>query len=170
MPQRSITISDVSAITGMTRFQLRNLLASLPGFRSSAQGTGSANTYSLQDLAVLAVCAELDQRFGLRRDVIGLLASPIRRAFSGPKPMAQGAFLQLMPWSSKATYCTSDPAIAEGLVLAIDPIVLRIDQHLTSHYQPNLTFGPVAISELKQPSSRTSRQEGARAVRSRGKE
>lgn len=149
MPFRPITISDVCAVTGMTRFQLRNLLAALPGFDGKRRGTGSANTYSRQDLAVLAVCAELNQRFGLRREVIGGLSDSIRVAFSGPKSLADGAYLHVAPWTGEAAYCTTEPKVAEGLTVAIDPIVERIDRHLSFDEQPTLNLGPVAVGSTR---------------------
>lgn len=149
MPFRPITISDVCAVTKMTRFQLRNLLAALPGFDEKHLGTGSANKYTRQDLAVLAVCAELDQRFGLRRAVLGGLSDQIRGAFRGPKPVANGAYLHIAPWTAQVAYCATEPKLSEGLTLAIDPIVQRIDQHLSFDEQPILNLGPVAVGSTK---------------------
>lgn len=149
MPFRPITISDVCAVTGMTRFQLRNLLAALPGFAGKRRGAGSANTYSRQDLAVLAVCAELDQRFGLRREVIGGLSDAIRVAFNGPKSLANGAYLHVAPWTGEVAYCATEPKVPEGVTVAIDPIVQRIDLHLSFEEQPTLNLGPVAVSSTR---------------------
>lgn len=146
MASRHITVADLVEITGLSRHQLRNLLSALPGMGNEGGGARHATTFTHQDVAVIAVCAELECKFGLRRDALARLCPHIRAAFAGPKPLAQGAFVHVEPWADRVEYHSHIPNAAAGLLMPLTDVVRRIDAHFTPEVQRPLGFGPQAVA------------------------
>lgn len=146
MVSHEITAADLVQITGISRHKLRSLLKSLPEFSCREASERVAIEYSLQDVAVLSVCVELEERFGMRRDSIASLTGSIRKAFSGPKPLANGAYLIIVPQKGTVKYLSRCPGVEEGIVFPLDRLVQRIDAHLHAGQQRDLSLGPMIVS------------------------
>lgn len=146
MISHEITAADVVQITGISRHKLRSLLKSLPDFSVREANERIASEYSLQDLAVLSVCVELEERFGLRRDFIAPLTGSLRKVFSGVNLLAGGAYLVIVPKTASVKYFVKCPEVQEGLVFPLDQLAQRIDKRVNA--QGHLSLGPVLISRV----------------------
>jgi hypothetical protein len=165
---RSITTGDLSGVTGYSRHRLRALLSVLPGYGGKAEGARIARKYSRQDLAVIAVCCELESRYGLHRDAIGRLVSDVRRALSGPKTLATAdtrLIVTLNPLSVR--YVDGPSEVTAGLVVPLQAILRRIDGHLTigASAQKELDLKPTTVRTSKRNESRKRRTVTVRVAR-----
>ncbi|WP_373429785.1 MerR family transcriptional regulator [Burkholderia glumae] len=151
MISKRITAADVSAVTGLTRHQLRGLLAELPGFDERATRARVAREYSAQDLVVLAVCCELHARYGLRRDAIASLVGELRTIMRGPRDVVAHARLLICLQPPSVKYVDPLTRVEDGIVLPLEPIFARVDSHLACNPrydwdgQRSLDLGPVAV-------------------------
>lgn len=149
MLSSQITAADVAKLCGVTRHKVRSMTRDLPGFSERVGLERVATPYSERDLAVLAVCFELEERYGLRRGTVAHLVDAIGEAFSGPKPLASGAYLHLVPHARTVRYLASWSHVDDGLLFPLDSLVQRIDAYLgrqrTTGSQRQLQLGPVLI-------------------------
>nr|MDP2190010.1 hypothetical protein [Rhodoferax sp.] len=151
MTPRRITSVDLVEVTGFSRHRLRSFLKDLPGY-SEKQGTERvAREYSRQDLTVIAVCCELEDRYRMRRDAIVQLVLEVRKALSEPRSVTTDALLIVIPNPPSARYVDGASDVRDGTVLPLSNILNRVDSYLLGDQlvetggQRNLDLGPVPI-------------------------
>lgn len=132
MISRRITSADIVAVTGLTRHQLRALLAELPGFGTRAKQARVACEYSVQDLTVLAICCRLQTRFGVKRDAVASLVEDLRRIVREPLPAVGNLRLLITVDPQSIEYVTAPCCISEGIVLSLADVFGRIERYLAS--------------------------------------
>lgn len=151
MISRNITVGDISLVTGFSRHKLKGLFRELPGYNEPAEQARIARHYSRQDLALLAICCELDDRYGLKRVVIGQLVGEIRNALARPRVVAVNAHLVIDVPASTARYVEKPEIVSEGMLIPLRDILKRIDAHLAMDpfyeqgHQASLNLGPVSV-------------------------
>ncbi len=165
----TITIGDVVTVTGFSRHKLKSLFRELPGYGEPVKQARVARQYSRHDLVVLAVCCELDEKYGLKRPVIGMLIGALRNALIGPKTVAQNAYLIINVPTATVQYAERLEDIPEGLLLPLKGIFERIDSHLDQSKQEPLYFGPVSLGPKQSQSSNPSRSNSIHAISLRKK-
>jgi len=151
MISRRITSADLVEVTGFSRHRLRSLMKDLPGYSDKQGAARVAREYSRQDLAVIAVCCELEDRYGLRRDAIAQLVSEVRRVLGVPRSVATDALLIVIPNPPSAQYVDGSSDVREGTVLPLKDILNKVDAYLLGDQlveadgQRNLDLGPVSV-------------------------
>lgn len=175
MISKRITTADVAAVTGLTRHQLRGLLAGLPGFDEHEKRARVAREYSIQELVLLAVCCELQTRYGLRRDAVASVFEELRTMMSGPRDVVAHARLLINVQPPAVRYLAPFCSVDDGIVLPVEPIFERVYNHLNSdpRYdwagQRSLDLGPVAIARsTAEPASATDKRESGAESRISG--
>lgn len=148
MISRTITVADVACVTGFSRHKLKGLFRELPGYGAPATQARVAREYSPHDLIVLSVCCLLDERYGLKRAVIGQLVSGIQSALLGPRVVAQNAHLIVNIPTLSVRYVEKATALAEGLIFPMGDVFQRIDAHLQYGESEPLNLPPMAIPTL----------------------
>jgi hypothetical protein len=169
MISRRITSADLVEVTGFSRHKLRSLLKDLPGYSDRDGLARIAREYTRHDLTVIAVCCELEERCGLRRDLISQLVPEIRKALAGPRSVAIDARLIVIPGPPSAQYVDGPFDGLQGTVLPLKDIFRRIDAHLLGDQavepdgQRTLDLGPVPIATVRgsQASNNDGEQSGA---------
>ena len=170
MISRRITSADLVEVTGFSRHKLRSLLKDLPGYSDKGGPERIAREYSRHDLTVIAVCCELEERCGLRRDLIGQLVPEIRKALGGPRSVATDARLVVILGPPSAQYIDGPLDLLHGTVLPLKDIFHRVDAHLLGDQavepdgQRILDLGPVPIVAVRgsQPSNNEREQSGVK--------
>jgi hypothetical protein len=122
----------------------------LPGYSIRGSAERIAREYTRHDLMVIAVCCELENRCGLRRDAIAKLVPEIRRAMIGPRSVSDEARLVVVPDLVSVQYIDGPSSVLQGTVLPLEGIFRRVDQYLLGDQldaddQRNLDLGPMAI-------------------------
>lgn len=145
MISNTITVADIASVTGFSRHKLKGLFRELPGFCDPAEQARVARQYSRHELIVLAVCCKLDERYGLKRSVIGGLVKGLQDALSGPRTVANNAFLFVNVPSFEVEYLEKPRPLAEGLIFPLSEIFRRVDSHLEYGRSGPLNLGPVAV-------------------------
>ena len=150
MNPRRITSADLVGVTGFSRHRLRSFLKDLPEYADRQSTARVAHEYSRQDLAVIAICCVLQDRYGLRREAIAQLAPEIRRALCVPRAVATEALLIVIPTPPSARYVDGISDVREGTVLPLNDILNRVDVYLLGDQveadgQRNLDLGPVPV-------------------------
>lgn len=151
MARRPITAADLAALTGYSRDQLRGLLAELPLFAQRKGEARVANIYSGHDVLVVAICCRLETQYGLKRVAVAALSEVIASCMAAPRPLAQGSRLVLALQPPAARYVKRVDDLADGLVIALDPVFATVDAYLADSFvassmaQRDLTFPLVAL-------------------------
>lgn len=158
MSSRPLTISDLLAISGYTRDQMRGLLDAIPAYATRNTKVRVAKQYTAQDLLVVRTCSQLESRYGLQRVVVTGFSDLLRSVLSGPRPVSATARLLLTFEPLDVRYVESLEGIHEGLLVPLVPIFQAVDEYLLpSHAQASwnqreLGFGPLAVnSKLSAP-------------------
>jgi len=133
-PKYKTTVATLCDITGYSRDRLNGLLKELPGFAGRAKAARVAVEYSGRDVLVVAICCELERKFGLQRAAVASLADVILRTVSSPRPVARSARLVLNLVPPAASYFDGPVLTEEGLVLPLGPIFERVDGCLPSSW------------------------------------
>ena len=157
MARRPITAADLAALTSYSRDQLRGLLAELPLFAQRKGEARVANIYSSHDVLVVVICCRLETQYGLKRAAVAALSEVIAPCLAVPRPIAQGARLVLgfQPPAAQYVECVDD--LADGLVVALDPIFAAIDTCLAASFvassieQQDLKFPLLAVQPIASP-------------------
>jgi hypothetical protein len=125
-----LRVSDLSKVTGYSRFQIRGLLTEV--FRNSPLGrkTGSQQTFSPQELLVVAVACQIEASFGVGRKKLALVGEAMRKTLTGPRGANRDARLLVTFTPPAVTYLESDARIAEGLVLQLGLQFAKVDEYL----------------------------------------
>ena len=151
MISRHITIGDIALVTGFSRHKLKGLFRELPGYNEPAEQARIARRYSRQDLALLAICCELDDRYGMKRAVIGQLVGEIWNALAKPRIVAVNAHLVINVPAVTARYVEKPEVASEGMLIPLKDILKRIDAHLAMDpfyeqgRQVPLNLGPMSV-------------------------
>lgn len=130
MISRRITSADIVAVTGLTRHQLRGLLAELPGFDRRAKQARVACEYSVQDLTLLTICCRLQAKFGLKREIVALFVEDLRALLETPPPIGDDLQLLMTVIPRSVEYVTSSSRISEGIVLSLTDVFRCIEHYL----------------------------------------
>lgn len=155
MISNRITSADLVGVTGYSRHKLRSFLKELPGYSDTVGAERVARQYSVQELLVIAVCCELEQTCGLRRDLIGSLEAEIRAALITPHLVSSTASLVLKLSPVSVEYQVGAVTIESGTILPLKNILERINAHLGGGNpvgldgQQFLDFGPVGLGRTK---------------------
>lgn len=161
MPAIQLKISDLAAVAGYTRFQMRGLLNDV--FPEPARGkrTRSHRTFSPQDLLLITVACELERTYGVKRGVLALISEPLRQALNGPRAANREARLVVTFTPPMATYLVPEAPVTEGLVLALGPLFARVDEYLgvaessRDSGQAVLALSPAIVTNRRGGSPRT---------------
>lgn len=151
MTHRSLTISDLLAVSHYTRDQMRGLLDALPAYASRDSQVRIARQYAAQDLLVIAACSFLEARYGLQRSTVAGFSEQLGSVLSGPRPVSSSPFVLLTFAPPEVLYVESLEKIQEGLLVPLNPIFLAVDSYLMpaqahgSWNQRELGFGPRAV-------------------------
>lgn len=152
MNSRLLTMSDLLAISGYTRDQMRGLLEAIPAYASRNSQVRVARQYSAQDLLVVRTCSQLESRYGLQRSAVASFSDALRSVLSGPRPLSSMARLLFTFEPMNVRYVEVTEAIEEGLVLPLAPIFHSVDEYLLPGHsilnwgQRELGFGPQPIN------------------------
>lgn len=157
MSSRSLTMSDLLAISGYTRDQMRGLLDAMPAYASRNTQVRVAKQYTAQDLLVVRTCSQLESRYGLQRGTVAGFSDRLRSVLSGPRPVSATARLLLTFDPSEVRYVEAPEGIYEGLLVPLAPIFQAVDEYLlpspvqVNWNQRELGFGPLAINSAAHP-------------------
>jgi len=126
-----LKISDLAAVTGYTRFQMRGLLSEVfphPGRKKGA--AASQRTFSPHDLLVIAVACEIERKYGVKRALLALVGEALRKTLTGPRAANRNARLVVTFAPPEVTYLVSEAPVSEGLVLMLGGLFAKVDEYL----------------------------------------
>ena len=151
MSSRRITSTDLVEVTGFSRHRLRGFLKDLPEYSDKKVTARVAREYSRQELTIIAVCCELEDGYGLRREVIAQLVPEIRKALGLLRSVATDALLVVGLNPPSAHYVDGISNLRKGTVVPLSDILNRIDVYLLGDQavgvdgQRNLDLGLLPI-------------------------
>ncbi len=154
MSSRSLTVSDLLAISGYTRDQMRGLLDAIPAYASRNTSVRVAKRYTALDLLVVRACSQLEHRYGLQRGTVADFSDALRSVLSGPRPASVTTHLLLTFEPVDARYVEATESVSEGLIIPLAPIFQVVDDYLLpggaqlGWNQHELSFGPQAIRSV----------------------
>lgn len=152
MPARPLTMNDLCVLSGYSRDQVRGLLNKLPMYAERRGRARIATLYSAQDLMVVALCCRLETRYSLKREAVAALAPHISKELARPRSVARHARLILEFDPPSATYVEKVGDLADGLIIALEPIFEQVDDYLLPGHsarvsmQRDLALGPVVLA------------------------
>lgn len=161
MASIQLTISDLSTVVGYTRFQMRGLLDDVFPQPVRTKKGRSQRTFSPQELLLVAVACELEKKYGVKRNVVALVADALQRTLNGPRSTNRNARLAITFIPPTATYLRDDHAIKEGLVLALGDVFASVDEYLggtssnRDRGQAALPLGPAVMTNRRVTSARS---------------
>jgi hypothetical protein len=159
MISHRITSADLVGITGYTRHKLRSLLRELPGFVDDSRTARVAREYSIQEMILVAICCQLEERCGLRRDAIAALEPELRKLLSRPRESTLNVHLVVSLNPSSASYVVDTNSRYTGTTLDLVPLLESIDRYLMSDQrgyrdiQQALDFGPHPVGRSSNKSA-----------------
>lgn len=143
---RRLTAADVCAVTGYSRDELHALLRVLEPYCNDKPLPRVAREFTPRDLVVLGVTQVLEERYGLRRAAVAELGRHLQNALAGPKGTNREARVSVSVRPPKVEYLVAGAIATEGLVIALGPLIEKIDDHLTFEPQLSLQFGPSLVT------------------------
>lgn len=152
MTSRSLTVSDLLAISGYTRDQMRGLLEAMPAYASRNSQVRVAKQYTAQDLLIVRTCSQLESRYGLQRSTVASFSDALRLVLSGPRPLSSTARLLFSFEPLNVRYVEATEAVEEGLLIPLAEIFHAVDEYLLpgrarlNWGQRELGFGPQSIN------------------------
>lgn len=156
-----LTISDLSTVVGYTRFQMRGLLADVfPPTEWTKKGR-SQRKFSPQELLLVAVACELEKKYGIKRNVVALVADALRRTLSGPRSANTNVRLAITFVPPTATYLRDDQTVKEGLILPLGDVFASVDEYLgvtssnRDQGQVALPLGPAVVTNRRVTGARS---------------
>jgi hypothetical protein len=160
MISHRITSADLVGITGYTRHKLRSLLRELLGFVDDSRTARVAREYSMQEMILVAICCQLEDQCGLRRDAIAALEPELRKLLSRPRESTLSLHLAVSLAPPSASYVVGTNSRYTGTTLDLVPILENIDRYLMSdqrgYYrdiQQALDFGPHPVGHSSNKSA-----------------
>lgn len=154
MSSRPLTMTDLLAISGYTRDQMRGLLDAMPAYSSRKSQARVAKQYTAKDLLVVRTCSQLESRYGLQRGTVVSFSNAVRAVLSGPRPVSATARLLLTFDPADVRYIEATESVGEGLVVPLAPIFHAVDEYLLpgraqfDWSQRELGFGPQAVGSV----------------------
>lgn len=151
MNSRPLTISDLLAVSGYTRDQMRGLLDAIPAYASRNTKVRVAKQYTAQDLLVVRACSQLESRYGMQRGTVVGFSDRLRSVLSGPRPVSATDHLLLTFDPPDVRYVEVLDGVQEGLLVPLAPIFQAVDEYLLpSHAQASwsqreLGFAPRTV-------------------------
>jgi hypothetical protein len=151
MNGRALTISDLQAVTGYSRDQMRGLLDALPAYASRETVARVAKKYTAHDLLVVTACVFLETRYGLQRAAVVRFSDELRTALSRPRPVSSTARLTFSFGQRRVSYTEGLIDVQEGLVMPLAQLFQAVDEYLLPEQptviwaQRDLGFGPSTI-------------------------
>lgn len=133
---RKLTAADVFAVTGYSRQELRLLLEALRYFREQKSHPRKAREFSRLDLIALGVVQSLEARYGMRKDAIAAIFDLLRIALLGPRRQNSQAHLFILIAPPTVSYKEAPTKGSEGILVPLEPVFARVDQHLGSYEVP----------------------------------
>ena len=130
MPAIELWISDLAAVTGYTRFQMRGLLDEVFPAPTRNKKMRSQRTFSPQELLLVTVACELERKYGVKRNVLSTVGAPLRQSLTGPRKASRDARLVVTFTPPAATYLEPEAPVKEGLVLALGGLFEKVDEYL----------------------------------------
>lgn len=153
MGSRILTISDLLAISGYTRDQMRGLLDAMPAYAVRNTQVRVAKQYTALDLLVVRTCSQLESRYGLQRSAVASFSERLQTVLSGPRPVSATARLLLTFDPADVRYIELLEGAYEGLLIPLVPIFQVVDEYLLPSAllplpwsQRELGFAPQAIN------------------------
>lgn len=143
---RRLTAADVCAVTGYSRDELHALLRVLEPYCTDKPSPRVAREFTPRDLVVLGVTQVLEERYGLRRTAVAELGLQLQSALSGPRGLNRDARLSVSLRPLQVEYLGAGAMAIEGLVIALGPIIEKVDDYLSFEPQMSLRFGPSLIA------------------------
>jgi len=125
-----LKISDLAAVTGYTRFQMRGLLDGVFPRPDQERVAASQQTFSPHDLLVIAVACEIEQKYGVKRAVLALIGEALRKTLTGPRAANRDARVVVTFTPPTATYLLPETEVREGLVLTRGGLFAKVDEYL----------------------------------------
>lgn len=130
----------------------------LPGFADDSRTARVAREFSMQEMILVAICCNLEEQCGLRRDVVALLEPELRKLLSTPRESTQRAQLAVSLNPPSALYIVDSKFQYTGIFLDLAPILEKIDRYLMSDQrgvrdiQQALDFGPHPVGRSSKKS------------------
>ena len=115
----------------------------------------------------IAVIAELETRFGIRRNYVVAVAKLLAKALSAPRPPSRNARLIVTFDPPNVTYSDQGTGEAEGIVMALRAVFDRVDPYVaakTARPSHSLQFPPMALQARVRP-AQSSAKEASASVR-----
>lgn len=154
---RKITAADVFEVTGYSRQELRLVLEALPYYRKQKSYPRKAREFSRHDLIALGVVQALEVRYGMRKDAIAAVFDLLRSALLGPKRQNSQAHLLISIDPPAVSYKEASTKGSEGILVPLEPVFARVDQHLGSHpgsvRDQRDVLSPALVSGRRKPAS-----------------
>ena len=91
-----------------------------------------AREFRFQDLMLVAVMAEFEQRFGIKRDRIAIIAKRLAQVLPGPREPNREARLLVWFDPPKVVYTAEPVRVDDGVVMPLGPIFERADSYVQS--------------------------------------
>ena len=148
MNSRPLKMADACAVSGYTRDQMRGLIRDLPSFIAD-QGLGRNRIFTRAELLSIAIIAEMEQKYGLKRTAIGSIVRSLINLIQLPREVDHLACLVVITGNQSVSYSRLDQSINEGLVIPLAPIFDQLDTYLGAKVpqkQIEIAFKPSAIS------------------------
>lgn len=152
MKIRKITSTDVCAITGYSRDQLRGLIDKLPVFADQKTEARIAREFTRSELILLAVVHMLEVRYCIRRESIASIIKLLQKALTGPKSVNRHARILVSFDPPTVNYLTDSDPRQDGILMSLGPVFERIDAYLgqglsiIEKQQSNLNLGPTLVT------------------------
>ncbi|MEO8410543.1 MAG: hypothetical protein ABI478_08215 [Propionivibrio sp.] len=143
-------MSDLLAISGYTRDQMRGLLEAMPAYASRNSQVRVARQYTAQDLLVVRTCSQLESRYGLQRSAVASFSDALRSVLSGPRPLSTTARLLLTFEPMNVRHVEAAEAFEEGLLIPLAPIFHAVDEYLLPGHA-TLSWGQRELGFRPQP-------------------
>lgn len=127
---RKLTQSDIEAVTGYSRNQVRGLLDSLQRYANIPKQQRVAQEYAPHDLLAVGVAACLERTHRLQRSAIAEVFDAIYDELRVPRPPHPSPLLHITFEPPAAAYLADQQAARGGITVALGPIFEKVDGHL----------------------------------------
>lgn len=152
-----LKISDLAQVTGYTRFQIDGLIKQVFG-QSLGKMTGAQRTYSPQDLLVVAVASQIEERFATDRKALAQVGNALRAVLNGPRSANRDAKLVVTFVPPSVVYLDRSMAVEEGIVIKLGAVFAKVDGFLGMSGREQIgTQAPLPIAPTLVARRRSSR-------------
>jgi hypothetical protein len=125
-----LKVSDLATVSGYSRFRVAGLVKQVfKDFQFGSQ-LGSQRTFTPQELLIVAVVCEIEQKFSVERKTLALASQALQRVLSGPRIADRQARLVITFRPAEVSYLVPDALVAEGLVVRLGPVFEKVDEYL----------------------------------------